>query len=294
MIAYDHYIKFIPELKNNKIVEGSFSNTITIEKSSYKHWKKNLNYKWTFFNNQGRNIDLYTDRELKRTVPGQSWAFNVEGVMTFLWKSGSSTIHYTTQKSFTCQLLEYWSLHTLLPIYFTVEENFDFLHAGAVEVEGKTILFIAESFGGKSTMTDFFIKKDHPMISDDKVAILKKDGVYYAVPSHPHHRPYRKAEDLGYFIKNMATCPKRIHAIYELEGTDSNADITISELRGVEKFKTLRLSSQINLGFLRNQRFALLTDIARMVPIYKITVPWDLNRLNEVHDVIFQHSKEIN
>lgn len=293
MIAYNHYIQFIPELNNDKKVEGLYSNTITIEKLSDKHWQENLNYKWTFFNNQGRDIDLYTDRELSRTVSGQSWAFNVEGVMTFFWESRSSKIHYITQKNFTPKLLEYWSLHTLLPIYFTVEEIFDFLHAGAVEVEGKTILFVAESFGGKSTMTDFFIKKNHPMISDDKVAILKKDGVYYAVPSHPHHRPYRKAEDLGYFIKNMATCPKPIHAIYELEATDANADIIISELRGIEKFKTLRLSSQINLEFLRNQRFALLADIARMIPIYQVTVPWDLNRLKEVHDIICKHSKGI-
>ena len=293
MIAYNHYIKFIPELKNDKKDEGSFSNTITIEESFYKHWKENLKYKWTFFNNQGRDIDLYTDRELSRTVQGQSWAFNVEGVITFFWKSRSSTINYIAQKGFTSQLLEYWSLHTLLPIFFTVEEKFDFLHAGAVEVECKPILFVAESFGGKSTMTDFFIKKNHPMISDDKVAILKKDGAYYAVPSHPHHRPYRKAEDLGFYVANMVTYPKPIHAIYELDATDANADITISEIHGIEKFKILRLSSQINLEFLRTQRFVLLGDIARLIPIYQVTVPWDLNRLNEVHDVICQHCKEI-
>lgn len=293
MIAYNHYIKFIPELKNDKKVEGLYSNTITIEKIFCKDWQENLKYKLTFFNNQGRDIDLYTDRELSRTVSGQSWAFNVEGVMTFFWESGSSTIHYIIQKNFTSQLLEYWSLHTLLPIYFTVEENFDFLHAGAVEVEGKPILFVAESFGGKSTMTDFFIKKNHPLISDDKVGILKKDGVYCVVSSHPHHRPYRKAEDLGYFIKNMATYSKPIHVIYELEGTDANADIIISELHGIEKFKTLRLSSQVNLEFLRNQRFSLLADIARMIPIYKVEVPWDYNRLNDLHDAICQHCKDI-
>ncbi len=295
MIAYNHYIKFIPELENDKNSEGSFSKTITIkvEETYYKDWEEKLKYKWTFFNNQGRDIDLYTDRKLSRTVNGQSWAFNVEGVITFFWKSGSSTIDYIAQKGFTFQLLEYWSLHTLLPIFFTVEEDFDFLHAGAVEVEGKPILFVAESFGGKSTMTDFFIKKNHPMISDDKVAILKRDGAYYAVPSHPHYRPYRKAEDLGFYVKNMAMYSKPIHAIYELDATDANADITISEICGIEKFKTLRVSSQINLEFLRTQRFVLLGELARIITIYQVTVPWDLNRLNEVHDVICQHCKEI-
>ena len=293
MIAYSHYIKFIPELKNDKKVEGDFSETITIKESLYADWKEKLKHKWTFYNNQGRDIDLYTERKLTRTIPGQSWAFNVEDVITFFWKSGSETIHYIPQKDFTPQLLEYWSLHTLLPIFFTVEEEFDFLHAGSVEVEGKPILFVAESYGGKSTMTDFFIKKNYPLISDDKVATFKKDGMYYAVPSHPHHRPFRKAEDLGYFVKNMAISSKPIHAIYELESADANADIMISELQGMKKFETLWISSQINLGFLRTQRFSLLMDIARSIPIYKITVPWDLNRLGEVHEIICQHSKEI-
>ncbi len=170
------------------------------------------------------------------------------------------------RKILLTQLLEYWSLHTLLPIFFTVEEKFDFLHAGAVEVEGKPILFIAESYGGKSTMTDFFIKRNHRLISDDKVATFKKDEIYYAVPSHPHHRPYRMAEDLGYFVKNMSACSKPIHVIYELENADANTDVIISELHGMKKFETLRISSQINLSFLRTQRFALLIDIAREIP----------------------------
>jgi len=293
MIAYNHYIKFIPELKNDKKTKGTFSNTITIEESYEKNVKNNLKFHWTFFNNQGRNIDLYTDRELSRSVEGQPWKFNIENVMTFCWKSGSTTIYYTKQKDFTNELLEYWSLHTLLPIYFTVEEVFYFLHAGAVELEGNPILFVAESYGGKSTMTDFFIKKNHPMISDDKVAILKRDGVDYAVPSHPHHRPYRKAEDLGYFVKNMAIFPKPISAIYKLEGAEEDADITIKELHGVEKFRVLRLSSQINLGFLKRQRFALLVDIARIVPIYQVKVPWNLDRLQEVYGAICKHFKEI-
>ena len=61
-------------------------------------------------------------------------------------------------------MLEYWCFHIVLPIFFTIEETFDFLHAGAVEVEGKLILFVAESFGGKSTMTDFFMKQGHTSI----------------------------------------------------------------------------------------------------------------------------------
>jgi len=293
MIAYNHYIKYIPDIKTQKSANGSFESIITIKESHPTEWKERLKFKWSFFNNQGRNIALYTDRAFSRTVIGQEWAFDVEDVVTFFWKSGNLTLEYLPEKNFTPQLLEYWSLHIILPVFLTIEERYDFLHAGAVEVEGRPILFVAESFGGKSTMTDCFIKQNHPMISDDKVAIREEEGRFLAIPSHPHHRPYRKMEDLGYFVENMGSESKPIHAIYELERAEADANIIITKLNGIEKFKTLRFSSEINLSFLKSKRFELLSQLAQRIPVYKVAVPWDLNRLGEVHNSIVKHSKEI-
>ena len=293
MIAYNHYIKFIPELKNDKKVEGLFSDIVTVQESSNVVLDEKLLYELTFFNNQGRDLSLCTDREFARTQKGQMWAFEVKDVVTFFWYSGTLKLEYIKHDNFTEELLEYWCLHIVLPVFFTVEETYDFLHAGAVEVDGKPILFVAESFGGKSTMTDFFMKQEHIVVSDDKVATYEKDGQFFAVPSHPHHRPYRKMEDLGFFVENFATEPKPIHAVYELEKDDMDTDIRITELNGIEKFKTLRFSSEINLSFLKTERFTLLTNFTRQVPVFKISVPWDIERLSEVHDEICQHSKEL-
>jgi len=293
MIAYNHYIKLVPELENNEIVEGSFSDVITVQECSYVELDEKLLHELTFFNNQGRDLSLCTDREFARTQKGQIWAFEVKDVVTFFWYSGALRLEYIKHNNFTEELLEYWCLHIVLPVFFTVEETYDFLHAGAVEVDGKPILFVAESFGGKSTMTDFFMKQGHTAVSDDKVATYEKDGQFFAVPSHPHHRPYRAMEDLGFFIKNFATEPKPIHAVYELEKADKDTDISIIELNGIAKFKTLRFSSEINLSFLKTERFTLLTNFARKVHVFKISVPWDIERLSEVHDAICQHSKEL-
>ncbi len=186
--------------------------------------------------------------------------------------------------------MKYWTLHIVLPIFFTVEERFDFLHAGAVEVEGKPILFVAESFGGKSTMTDFFMKQGHTMLSDDKVGCYESEGTFYAVPSHPHHRPHRGMEDLGFFVENRSKAPKPIHVIYELEKSDPGAAVVITELSGIEKFKSLRYSSEINLSFLKSKRFTFLSNLAKVVPVYKVTVPWDMERLPEVYTMIVKHS----
>ncbi len=293
MIAYNHYIKFLPELNHLKSVDGSFYEVITLRENSLVDRVEKLSHKMTFFNNQGRDIVLYTDRPFMRTSVEQRWCFDVEGVVTFYWNSCELTIEYVKAENFTSQLLAYWILHVVLPIFLTIEERCYFLHAGAVEIDEKPVLFVAESFGGKSTMTDFFIKQGHVMVSDDKVAILEKEGKFLAVPSHPHHRPYRKMEDLGIFLNNVSSKPKPILAIYELIRVSPDAPIVIYEIVGIEKFKSLRFSSEINLSFLKKERLADLGRLAAKVPVYKIEVPWDLKRLEEVYASITDHCQAL-
>ncbi len=293
MIAYNHYIKFIPELKNDKKVEEPCSNIVIVQENTTFNLDEKLQYDLTFFNNQGRDLVLSTDREFSRKQTGQLWAFEVKDVVTFFWYSGALKIEYISGDNFTEELLEYWCLHIVLPIFFTVEERYDFLHAGAVEVDKKPILFIAESFGGKSTMTDFFMKLGHTMISDDKVATYEKNNQIFAIPSHPHHRPYRKMEDMGYFVEDFATETKPIHAVYELQKEKEDAVIIITELKGIEKFKSLRYASETNLYFQKAKRFEYLMQMAKAIEVYKVVVPWDIKRLNEVYESIVKHSKSI-
>ena len=134
MISYNHFIQFIPELTKSKNVSSSFHNVITIKENNSLKFSKNLKYQITFNNNQGRDVALYTEKPFARTLPKQNWAFDVEGVVTFFWSSGEFTIEYLQKENFTPELLEYWTLHILLPIFLTIEEHCYFLHAGAVEI----------------------------------------------------------------------------------------------------------------------------------------------------------------
>ena len=288
MIVNNHYIEFESTLEIDKTTSGSYSDIITIKKSMILNLSNSLDNPITFYNNQGRTLCLYTET-FTRTKPTQQWIFDVEGVVTFSWYSGEMIIEYLPKENFTSKLLEYWTLHILLPIFLTIEEHCYFLHAGAVEIDDSAVLFVAESFGGKSTITDFFIKQGHAMVSDDKVAILEEDGKFLAVPSHPHHRPYRNMEDLGIYVENMADSPKPISNIYTLHRVASEAPISIRELHGIEKFKSLRFSTEINLSFLKSQRLKDLGHVAENIPVYKVSVPWDLERLDEVYTAILNH-----
>ncbi len=290
MIAYNHTIQFIPGLNHeDKHTVDLNLNQITIKENSTLYFFEKKEYQLSFINNQGRNITLYTDRPFAKKVSGQKWFFDIGNVLTFFWCSDTMMIEYAAGKNFTPELLEYWTLHILLPIFLTIEEHGYFLHAGAVEIDSVPILFVAESFGGKSTMTDFFMNQGHAMVSDDKVGVLEKHGEFLAVPSHPHHRPYRKMEDLGYFVENMSTSPKPIGAIYVLHRVSPDAKIAIEELKGIEKFKFLRFNSEINLSFLKSQRLEDLSRLAENVPVYKIMLPWNMDRLEEVYQTILHH-----
>jgi len=275
------------------MVEGSFSDVVTVQKSSYDFLDEKLPYELVFYNNQGRDLSLYTDREFGRTQKNQIWAFKVKGVVTFFWRSGTLMLEYIVQECFTENLLKYWVLHIALPIFFAIEEIYDFRHAGAVEIDGKPILFVAESFGGKSTLTDFFMKQGHKMISDDKVATFEKEGVYYSIASHPYHRPYRKMEDLGFIVENISTQVKPIHVIYELQRSEPSVNIEIIEQRGFEKFEALYKSNTLDVYFLKQNRFNYLMRMANSVRIFKVIVPWDISRLTDVYNSIVNHSNSI-
>ncbi|MCO4846159.1 MAG: hypothetical protein KC427_09090 [Sulfurovum sp.] len=215
-----------------------------------------------------------------------TWALEIKDVVTLMWDALDKKIIYTKGKNYTPKRLQFWVFHTFFPIVLELEHIYRILHVGSVEIEGKPVLFSAFSFGGKSTMTDYFIKKGHTMLSDDSMAIDKRGEVYYAIASYPFHRPYREPETLGYAVENFATEPKPLHAVYLLEKSEPDAPVEIHEIKGIEKFKAFHYSSFIDFSFMKQERFAFFTEMAKHVPVYKVNVPWDLDRLDEVYKAI--------
>jgi hypothetical protein len=241
------------------------------------------------FSSHGRNLFLFSDREFAQSEKGQPWCFEVSEVVRFYWVSGQGGIEYEALEHCTGQLLAFWLIHIFLPLYFTLEGLYEFIHACAVEVAGDSILFVAPSTGGKSTLTDFFLKQGHRLISDDKVATYREDGTYFAAPSHPNHRPYRKFEDLGHRVRDFSTQARPVDAFYALQVVDPKVEVTISEISGHQKFAHLLPNYLFNFSFLKAQRLKYLAEMVSAVPIYQVEVPWDLDRLEEVHDAICEH-----
>ena len=276
MKLYDYEISY----HNQKTKERQY--LLTEEKES----SASISHVLRLNNNQYRKVAITSNLPFSNIVPNQKISFIVNKVLSFSTTVGSNEIFYHIAEEGNLELRDYWLSHTFLPILLTIENKYYILHAGAVEIFEKPVLFVADSFGGKSTMTDFFIKKGHTMISDDKVATYDKDGFIYSVPSYPYHRPYRKMEDLGIFVENFAKENKIINCIFNLVKSDAKASIKIEEIFGVEKFKVLRYATDIDLPVEQEKKFTTLANIANKVQIYSIIIPWDLNRLEEVYQTI--------
>ena len=77
-----------------------------------------------------------------------------------------------------------------------------FLHAGAVGWEGKAIIFPADSFGGKSTLTAEFVRRGADYYSDD-YAVFDGEGLL-----HPFSRPIsireKHGKDLKFGVREMS------------------------------------------------------------------------------------------
>jgi len=102
-----------------------------------------------------------------------------------------------------------------------------------------------------------------------------------------------KLETLGYPVENFATEPKPLHAVYLLEKSEPDAVVGINELKSIEKFKAFHYSTFIDFSFMKQERFAFFTEMSKHIPVYKVTVPWDMERLDEIYSTIVEHSSNI-
>jgi hypothetical protein len=241
----------------------------------------------------GRRVYLYSDRPFEGNTPGQPWCYEVQDIVSFYWKGGERTIYYTLHEKGDAALLGFWFVHLLLPFFYTLEEMYEIFHGGAVEVDGKAIMFAAPSTGGKSTMTDYFIRQGHTLISDDKIPTFIEDGKLMLVGAHPYHRPYRKFEDLGYRVDTFSRKFQPLHALYLLEKADEDAPVSIEEVHGFQKFREVLPYYLFSFAFRKKRRMNYLATCVNSVRVFRVKRPWDMHKLDQVYKAILTHADRL-
>jgi hypothetical protein len=238
----------------------------------------------------GRQLILKSDRAISVPLPGQKWRFEVRDVVTFEWRTGSSTLNYRLCEKGTLELVAFWLIHVCIPLYQSLEENLDFLHAGAVEMKNGTVVFVAPSMGGKSTTTEYFVRRGHSLVSDDKLGTFVAEGRFMAVPSHTRYRPYRKFEDLGFKAREYLERPGHISAIFALNRVAPGDPIRFREIAGFRKFNRLMPNYIFGFPHMQARRLEYLAGLVNRVPLFELDVPNDLGRMEEVYEAVCDHT----
>lgn len=254
------------------------------------------NLKWSrvrshWFEMAGRRTRHHADNHFEKCLAGCRWGVEIADVGIFSWQIGSSTIEVERGPLCTDERLRYWILHTILPFMWTLSERYEFIHAAGIEVEGASIAITAPSFGGKSTMAAMFVEKGHTFLSDDMLGIDRSSTPFCVVPSYPYYRPYRQPEDLGYRVEQFASGSRPLERFYLLEKSPADAPVEIQPIIGVEYFKSLHFARFVPFDFLKARHLHFLAEFAETIPGYRITVPWNLDRLNEVYTALVEHKR---
>ena len=72
-----------------------------------------------------------------------------------------------------------YPLDQVLLMYALADREGIFMHAAAVESNGKGYIFPGKSGAGKSTISRFFAARGYSLLSDDRIVVRKIDGEFY-------------------------------------------------------------------------------------------------------------------
>jgi len=273
--------------------KGISSQVLRLQTHHSNKKKKVFKYKTPVAEIHGRITQLYTNIPFSssRTLIERYWKINIEGLFSFVWGNDSENMIIEYENELDLEKLSFWLLHTIVPIYLMLKQSSLLLHASVVEVNEKVLLFVAPSFGGKSTLADFFIREGHSLLSDDKVRLEHMDENYFVYPSYPYRRPYREFEMLGKHTKYFSDRPLALGSIYFLNYVEPKDDCSIESIRGLHKFEILKNAYLYEPVSMSKIEMGYLMHLVKNSKVYQINMPKDLTRLSEVYDMILEHTR---
>ena len=188
------------------------------------------------------------------------------------------------------------------------------LHGSAVVGDDGAIGFLAPSGYGKSSLAAALVKRGFAFLTDDVLGLDLRGGAIFALPSYPRLKLWPDgldqyagadgwedlplhvswvdkrvlpAEDLG------ATCSEAapIRCLFLLQPVAAAAACSVEELRGSDSLMGL-VAHGYNAQLLAREPEILAAQletfriVVEKTPVYRLSVPRDLRRLDEAIDVV--------
>ncbi|SFV90275.1 hypothetical protein MNB_SV-4-1113 [hydrothermal vent metagenome] len=292
MVIYGTKIEGEIDLPYDFPEDAEYLHKITLSPKIPKQFSEALCHKTYLHLSHGKKVYLGKDVSSDTLPSKRFWSFEVEGVGRFGWEQGDTTVYY--DKVCESKLFGFWLAHSLMPIYLTLQRKAIILHASCVTIEDSAVLFIAPSFGGKSTLAHAFLQQKYPLVSDDTVALYTTKDAIKCAASVPYSRPYRTLSTLGDYTpvyeKRLVT-PK---AVYVLEKGAADEAVTFDELRGIAKLTALHNNNLLySFPHLRTMHLATMGELIKQTAIVKLKRPWDLAQLPALCTQIVSFTKAL-
>lgn len=171
------------------------------------------------------------------------------------------------------------------------------LHASAVDIKGKCLLFTGSSGKGKSTLAAGFNKRGYPIIADDICALSGfRNGAPHVIPGFPQlklwedmlgklNEPVERLQSVRFgnalkkYYLPMTHQPEKalpVHCVFVLD-THNGPDFNINRLTGMQKVEAV-IENTYRVQFLdgfekRRAHFELCKKTADAVDVYQISRP---------------------
>ena len=176
------------------------------------------------------------------------------------------------------------------------QRNILVLHAGAIEANGRSVLFSGHSGAGKSTLAAGFHKRGYPFLADDVCAVAMIDGKPSVVPGFPRLKLWadvlkkldkdkdqlksvRWTQGLEkYFlpVEPLHKTPVVLQSVFVL-GTTNTDRLEITALKGAEKINPI-INNTYRLRFLnglggKKEHFQQCAAVAAEAAVYRAVRP---------------------
>lgn len=232
----------------------------------------------------------------------------------FILDTGQRLIQVVPHDELDEYTIEHLLVDQVLP-RFLANENKLLLHACAVNITGRTVLFLGKSGWGKSTLAALFHKNGFMLYSDDCV-LLEPDGVQWqAIATYPSLRLYEDSIE-SIFLGDSSLSPVSeysdkqrmaltidrdqivppVHAMYFMTNPETvTGDIRIEKMRPANTcIELIERSFRLDLAN-RAQSRQLMTSAAALtqsVPAYRLSYPHDFENNARLLERLLQHIQQ--
>lgn len=190
------------------------------------------------------------------------------------------------------------------------------LHANAVEVKGKAVLFMGKSGAGKSTLAAWFQDRGRRVITDDVCVIeFAEDGQPWVRTGVPRLRLWREVltatgRDVADYERSFIgeSAPDKydvpfvdrhdirlpLGAIYLLERADSLGIKRITGLAALEAaFANTYRGSYVGKIGTSHAHWSAIVKLVRRTPMFRAERCWGLDELDDQSASLLSHAEEI-